>query len=258
MPLPFSITSISNIVFPYITATGNVSNSNFNALQYGIVWNRTGTPTIASHDGITIEPTGSSTFTSTLTDLIPNTKYYARAYEIIEGGTTIYSNGSVDVIFINAISPTVTTTDPITGITQTTATGGGTVTDNGGGINSVGVAYGTSPNPTTGGTKSVGTYSGTGVTFSCPITGLTPETHYYVAAYATNNKGTAYGSDVGIDTLASTLPIITVDVVTDITQTTATGGGDVTSDGGDIIVARGFIWSTEIQIQHLKLHMMVI
>lgn len=244
MPLPFSITSISNIVSPYITATGNVSNSNFNALQYGIVWNRTGTPTIASHDGITIEPTGSSTFTSTLTDLIPNTKYYARAYEIIEGGTTIYSNGSVDVIFINAISPTVTTTDPITGITQTTATGGGTVTDDGGGINSVGVAYGTSPKPTTGGTKSVGTYSGTGVTFSCPITGLTPQTHYYVAAYATNNKGIAYGSDVEFDTLITDVPIITVDAVSDITQTTATGGGNVTSDGGDAIYARGVIWST--------------
>jgi hypothetical protein len=38
--------------------------------------------------------------------------------------------------------------------------------------------------------------------------------------------------------------VITTDAVTDISVTTATGGGDVTNDGGSVIVERGIVWST--------------
>jgi uncharacterized protein (TIGR02145 family) len=41
-----------------------------------------------------------------------------------------------------------------------------------------------------------------------------------------------------------TQPSVTTSLVTDITYTTATGGGEVTSDGGDTVTARGICWSS--------------
>jgi uncharacterized protein (TIGR02145 family) len=40
------------------------------------------------------------------------------------------------------------------------------------------------------------------------------------------------------------LPTITTSAISNITQTTATGGGNVTSDGGATVTARGVCWST--------------
>ena len=57
-----------------------------------------------------------------------------------------------------------------------------------------GIYYGTSPNPATTGTKLAASSGGTG-NFTCTLTGLIEETTYYVCAYATNGKGTSYGSE---------------------------------------------------------------
>jgi uncharacterized protein (TIGR02145 family) len=54
-----------------------------------------------------------------------------------------------------------------------------------------GVCWSTSQNPTTANSK---TTNGTGLgTYTSNITGLSPNTTYYVRAYATNAEGTAYG-----------------------------------------------------------------
>jgi hypothetical protein len=42
----------------------------------------------------------------------------------------------------------------------------------------------------------------------------------------------------------ATLPTVTTSGITDIAQTTATGGGEVTADGGAEVTARGVCWST--------------
>jgi hypothetical protein len=95
--------------------------------------------------------------------------------------------------------PTVTT-DIITEITQTTSTGGGNVTADGGAtVIARGVCWNTLPNPTIADSlTSDGT--GTGV-FVSNLTGLTPNTPYFVRAYATNSVGTAYGNEVTFTTL---------------------------------------------------------
>lgn len=43
------------------------------------------------------------------------------------------------------------------------------------------------------------------------------------------------------------LPVLTTAEVTEITQTTAVSGGDITSDGGSTVTARGVCWSTNQQ-----------
>ena len=83
--------------------------------------------------------------------------------------------------------------------------------------------------------------------FQSNLMGLSQNTTYYVRAFATNSEGTAYGEEVSFTTLEEiivTLPtIITMDV-TDITETSAVVGGEVTSDGGAEVTARGICWST--------------
>jgi len=85
------------------------------------------------------------------------------------------------------------TTATITNITQTTATSGGNVIDDG--ISAVtvrGVCWSTNQNPTLNDDYTTNG-SGTGP-FTSKIIGLSKNTSYYVRAYATNSKGSAYGN----------------------------------------------------------------
>ncbi len=100
-----------------------------------------------------------------------------------------------------AVLPTVTTAG-ITGITPSTAAGGGEVTGNGGAsVTARGICWSTLPNPTTAGSFTSDGY-GTGA-FVSNLTDLAPGTPYYVRSYATNFIGTAYGNEVTFTTLPS-------------------------------------------------------
>jgi len=101
------------------------------------------------------------------------------------------------------------TTVEVSNITDTTATSGGNITDDGGStITARGVCYSTSPNPTIADfTTSDGTGTGT---FTSNLTGLSPNTTYYVRAYATNAVGTAYGNEISFSTQPPAFPGQTV------------------------------------------------
>jgi uncharacterized protein (TIGR02145 family) len=95
--------------------------------------------------------------------------------------------------------PTLTTTETTSISTSTASTGGNITADGGAAVTSRGVVWGTSPNPTIALTTKTTAGSGNGI-FTSSITGLTPNTTYYVRAYATNNVGTAYGNQVSFTT----------------------------------------------------------
>lgn len=94
------------------------------------------------------------------------------------------------------VAPTVTT-QAVSSIGTTTATGNGNITDTGGeNCSKRGVCWNTTGNPTVADSKSEETDSfGTGA-FTRSMTGLTPGQHYYVKAYAYNSEGYGYGSQV--------------------------------------------------------------
>jgi len=96
------------------------------------------------------------------------------------------------------VVPVVTTTT-ISDITQTTASCGGSVTNDGGvTVTARGICWGTSTKPTVAGNKTI---DGNGVgTFSSVLSNLTLNTTYYVRAYATNSVGTAYGQEISFTT----------------------------------------------------------
>ena len=138
--------------------------------------------------------------------------------------------------------PTVITTS-VNSITINTASCSGNITIEGGNsIISRGVCWSTSPNPTielsTKSTAGIGMGS-----FTASIFGLKAGTTYYARAFATNNEGAAYGNEISFVTTAPSIPAVTTTGASSITTTGALTGGNVISDGGSPIVARGVCWS---------------
>ena len=139
-----------------------------------------------------------------------NTSNYLKFYASVTGVKsgeevtryyTSYTTGETwDATYIYTytlgIAPTVTT-QAVTAITATTATGNGNITDLGS-VNPTahGVCWNTTGTPTTANSKTNnGAASATGA-FTTAMTGLVSGTHYYVRAYATSPAGTSYGGEV--------------------------------------------------------------
>jgi len=95
--------------------------------------------------------------------------------------------------------PLALNTTSITDITYSSATSGGNITSDGGlEITVRGVCWSKSQNPTINDSKTEDG-SGSGL-FTSTVTGLTPNTTYYLRAYATNSDGTAYGNELPFST----------------------------------------------------------
>jgi formylglycine-generating enzyme required for sulfatase activity len=104
--------------------------------------------------------------------------------------------------------PTITTST-ISGITTMSATGGGNVIDDGGApVNTRGVCWSISPNPTITDDKTIDG-SGTGI-FISSLEELTPGVTYHVRAYAGNIEGVSYGEDLTFTCTTSMMEMISV------------------------------------------------
>ncbi|MCQ2315365.1 MAG: hypothetical protein MJZ85_01580 [Bacteroidales bacterium] len=232
--------SVTDITQTTATFSGNVTlDGGLDVTTRGMCWSTSQNPTTSGEH--TTSGSGTGSFTSNIKSLTPNTTYYVRAYATNSLGTSYGEQKTFTTLSLT--TPTVTT-NSVTGITQTTATCGGKVTDSGGlEVTSRGVCWSTSQNPTTSNEHTTNG-NGTG-SFTSNITGLTPNTTYYVRAYAVNSKGTSYGEQKTFKSLqVITAPTVTINPITDITYCSAKSGGNVTSDGGASVTARGVCWST--------------
>lgn len=100
----------------------------------------------------------------------------------------------------SASLPTLSTA-ATTSIGSASAISGGTITSDGGAaVTARGVVWDINSNPTLATASKTIDGTGTG-SFTSYITGLQPNTIYYVRAYATNQKGTAYGETRSFVTL---------------------------------------------------------
>ncbi len=218
-----------------VTSTGGASVN-----ARGICWSTSPNPLVETSD-TTQTGTGPGVYTSTLKNLAPNTKYYYRAYATNSAGLTGYG---LEYYFTTLIGYPKVTTSIITTITDSSATGGGNVTSTGGvPVMARGICWGLAANPTI---INDSTNNGTGPgIFTSLMKNLQPNKTYFVRAYAINSKGPAYGNQVSFTTSAA-LPQVTTSGISAITFSTASGGGNVLSDGGSAIMARGVCWSTGI------------
>lgn len=154
------------------------------------------------------------------------------------------------------IDPPTVTTQAAGSVSTTSAQGNGTITSTGGeNATERGIVYSTSSqslpgNVAPGSSGYSGLSNETGgsfgnAAFSETLSGLSPATTYYARAYAKNTTGGySYGNEISFTTTGAS-PTVTTQAVTDNTAlTTATGNGNVTSDGGSAITERGVVWST--------------
>ena len=220
-----------------------VEDGRADVTERGVCWSIVENPTIA--DAHTSDGAGLGSFVSNITDLEPNTTYYVRAYATNSEGTS-YGDQVNFMTLEEMIELATVKTSLVTSITSTTAVAGGDVTADGGTEVTVkGVCWSTSQEPTIEG-EHTENGAGTGE-FTAELSGLEQNTTYYVRAYATNKEGTAYGEEVTFTTLQENVvvkPIVTTLEIAGLSQTTAVAGGNVTSDGGTEVTARGVCWST--------------
>ena len=229
--------AVSNIATTTATGNGNITDLGSSSVTaHGVCYNTTGSPTIS--DSTTDEGAAAATgaYTTNMTGLTPGTKYYVKAYATNSDGT---SYGS-EVNFTAYKVPTVTT-QAVTVIAATTATGNGNITDLGvPDPTAHGVCYNTTGSPTTAdSTTDEGAAAATGA-FTSSMTGLTESTKYYVKAYATNAAGTGYGDEVNFTSLT-----VTTQTCESVVGATATGRGNITALAGTV-TAHGHCWDTSV------------
>jgi hypothetical protein len=230
---------IIDILETTATCGGDITSDSTMVTTRGVCWNTNKLPTIVnshSNDG-----TGGGSYISKITGLTANTYYYVRAFATNNNGITYYGAELSFITTPPTFLPTITTSS-VSNITVNTAISGGNITSNGGStITARGVCWSLNHSPTIlNSHTSNGTGSGG---FTSNITGLNANKTYYVRAYATNNVGTAYGSEVSFATIVG-LPEMTTVVPYNITYNTAKSGGIITSIGGSTITDRGACWST--------------
>jgi uncharacterized protein (TIGR02145 family) len=109
--------------------------------------------------------------------------------------------------------PTLTTL-PVTSIASISAISGGNISNNGGEpVIQRGIVWSTMPNPTTANnSKNDSTGS---ENYTCKLTGLTPNTTYYVRAFAINSEGTAYGDEISFISAFHLNPNLSYGSITD-------------------------------------------
>jgi len=237
LSLPTVTTSeATNITSSTATLGGNtVSDGNAAITERGVCISTSPNPTTANKFPYSTAALG--IFASNFSAMQSGTTYYVRAYAINSKGTA-YGN---EITFATTIvlSVATVTTANATDITATSATLGGNVTADGNApVTERGVYFGTTQNTTTQNKYSNGAGLGS---FNFNFTGMTPNTTYYVRAYAVNSQGMAFGNELSFKTsaLALSLPTVTTAAATNITTTTATLGGTVTADGNAPVTERG-------------------
>lgn len=237
LTLPTIVTSpATNITQSSAVLNGNLtSDGGLPILDKGFCWDTLANPDTGRFKK-TVLPFTTGSFSSSIDGLLTNRKYYSRAFAITDAGIA-YGD---EVSFITPTLPMIITT-PLSSITETSVmTGGNVISQGGDSVRSRGVCWSTSPVPTISGP---GQDPGSGPgTFTYLITGLYPNTTYYVRAYAANSAGISYGEILTFKTLPA--PVVTTKPAGSFTPFSAMTGGTVTSNGGGPVLEKGICWST--------------
>ena len=185
-------------------------------------------------------PYSSDMFSTDISGLIVNKKYYVKAYAKNSAGI-FYSEASD---FITSSSYPEVATLSVSDITSESAVlYAAIVNDNGEPITERGFVWLKGE-----GIPSVELFKlkveGTDIDFSTILTGLEPNQKYSFRAYAINSKGTAYGEIMSFLT-APALPELSSVDITDISSTSALLTSSVTNHGGDVVDEVGFYYSID-------------
>lgn len=191
-----TIDSYSDLTYQSVSVNGMlVSPGSSEVSSYGFCWNETGQPTLddkCTNLGDASEP---KAFESIIVNLESSTRYYFRAYATNSVGTS-YSDTQLEITTKGLPEKPSVITGEVSEISYSSASVSGSLISTGNtSVTAYGHVWGTSSNPTT----DIDEFSDLGQKdevgeFVSQLQGLTANTTYYVRAYATNERGTVYGS----------------------------------------------------------------
>jgi uncharacterized protein YjiK len=235
-PVSVKTLSVNDIGIRTAIASGEItSNGNDTIKMAGICYGLAPNPDTS---GLKVKTESAAwSFQLSLTDLQPNTYYYARAFAINDAGISYGSqaNFTTRVGFPEIVTDTVTLiTDSSAFLTASFALpGGGTVLE-------AGFYWATNQNPEQGG--SFISLRPDNKQFSVQIKGLDPNVLYYVKAFASNEAGVAYSKNYQFRTLLR-VPLVLTSPFQETTASTSILSGEVIDEGGGTVTKRGICWS---------------
>ncbi|AXE18284.1 hypothetical protein DR864_11275 [Runella rosea] len=246
--------SVEEVTTGSFKLTASIKDNNGNPIsQYGYVYSETNkVPTMEADSKTEMGAHGGpypASFSGTIINLKANTLYYVRPYAANSKGTgygpaaelktkaeltvpTMEANATVEEIKTNSFKVT------------------GTILNNGG---SVVIQHGhvyssTDKNPTTTGpnTQLKANNGPFPSKYVSTITNLSEGVTYFVRSYATNEKGTGYGTAIEVKTVATSAPILAANMVIDaITYNSISVSNTINSDGNLPITQHGHLLSVK-------------
>lgn len=225
----------SSITSGGATLEGNITlNGGATITEYGFyIWSGSSPTTLLP----IYQNTNGGFFNWVRTGLSPDTLYFVQAYAKNSMGTAV---GSVQSFWTlsNVTIPTVITNNP--SINGANVTFNGNITMNGGAvITEYGFDFWPSGGSTIRRTYYQSTYGGTYVWGE----NLSPNTMYYVRAFARNSAGYAYGTTISFWTQnVLSVPTVLTNAVTNILSSQATFNGNITANGGSLVTEFGFYY----------------
>jgi len=190
---------VTNVGLHSAKCSGEVyADSGLVVISRGICWSTQNYFELSDCIGNVIVDSGIGSFTGNITKLRQGTTYFAEAYATNQKGT--YYGLPVRFTTNSIYLPKVITAKP-NEIAANTAILGGNVTSTGkGNLTARGICWNSTGNPTLKNYEGLINNGTTTGKFSEKVVGLTPNETYYVAAYATNQKGTVYGKVIKFET----------------------------------------------------------
>ena len=233
---------------------GNIGGTNTGAIKYATLQEWQGA-TGQDNASVSVDPLFKSTtllMPDTLSPIIgmgQNLSSYLNT-DIINNSrsSTNFSIGAYEKIYNLTLADVETL--PVLNIRYNFAVCGGNVKSIGGSlVTSRGIIWSLNPAPLYTLSTKILSDKGLGK-FYVPVSGLSQTTNYYVRAFAINAGGIAYGLDVPFTTLALLPATLTTTPITNITINSAVSGGNVTSDGGTTVSARGVMWGLSPNVDY--------
>jgi hypothetical protein len=234
----------------FTAKTSGSSGNDIAVLSYQVngagAWISFGTPQTLASGGTTNITFGTlnTVFTTGNTYVVRLSLYAAASGQSASRSVSVLNYVLTGTVAAGGPPPTVVTTS-VGSVLQTTASAVGSITSGGSWpVTASGFCLATTGNPTTANIVANTSPLATSGALNVNVTGLAASTTYHIRAFATSAVGTSYGADLTFTTLAPVIPTITTTAASSITPVSALSGGNVTSDGGSSVIARGVCYST--------------